>query len=92
MQTVTNKSATDSSDKTVVVLCETAGEDLFAIGGGYDLGGSTNNVIVTTSRPNGLAGEVPAGWRVEAEEIGLGQAGNWSVTAYAVCGTVQDAL
>jgi hypothetical protein len=82
----------DSGDKTglkaAVVLCEKGGEDLFAIGGGYKLEGSTDNVSVTVSRPDGLAGEVPAGWRVEAVETGPGQTGNWSITAYAVCANV----
>ena len=93
MQIVTNagrpNNASNSENKVVTVLCEWGGEDLFAIGGGYILGGSTANVSVTVSRPDGLAGEVPAGWRVEAVETGSGQSGSWSITAYAACANVK---
>ena len=88
MRVVPNN-ASDSENKVVTVRCEWGGEDLFAIGGGYILGGSTANVNVTVSRPDGLAGEVPAGWRVEAVETGAGQSGSWSITAYAACANVK---
>ena len=92
LQIVTEVGTSSSQDKTgnnaVVALCEAGGEDLFAVGGGYILGGEVENVTVTVNRPDGLAGEVPAGWRVEAVETGGGQSGSWTLTAYVVCGNV----
>lgn len=77
--------ANTSDDKEKVARCETAGEDLFAIAGGYRIQGDTDGVVIEMSRPDGLAGEVPAGWRVAAHGAGDG---NWTLEVYAVCANV----
>lgn len=69
----------------MVARCETAGEDLFAIAGGYRIQGDTDGVVVVMNRPDGLAGEVPAGWRVAADGTGTG---NWTLEVYSVCAIV----
>jgi membrane protein involved in colicin uptake len=52
------------------------------LGGGYELGGSANKVVVTVSE-KALYGE---GWFVGGQLIN-GQAGNWTIRAAAICGT-----
>jgi hypothetical protein len=52
------------------------------LGGGYELGGAANKVVVTTSE-KALYGE---GWFVGGQLIN-GETGNWTIRAIAMCGT-----
>ena len=72
--------------KSATANCTTAGENHKAIAGGVEILGTTNDVVVTETRPSGVAGEVPSGWQVSAE--GPTARGNWGVRAYAVCALV----
>ena len=76
-----------TSPKSVLVQCETAGEELSAIAGGAQLTGTAANIAIVETRPDGLAGEVPGGWRATAEAVGT-SSGSWGLTVYAVCANV----
>ena len=85
MQIVTAETAQNNTagSKSATASCATAGEDHLAVGGGVEILGTTTDVVVTETRPTGIAGEVPGGWQVSAE--GPTERGNWGVRAYAVC-------
>ena len=63
-----------------------------AIGGGAELRGSgvAPGVAIIVTRPDGLPGEVPGGWRAEASETSANHVGVWSLRVYAVCATVHS--
>lgn len=75
---VSATSAISSLNKSVVVGCP-AGQRVYGAGG--DINGGFGNVTLNSVTPNGALTQVV----VTAMENGA-FAGNWSVTAYAVCG------
>ena len=84
------------SPKELSVSCADQGDDLRAIGGGAWLSGPVTGsavftgVAITGTRPDGLPGEVPGGWRAIAHEISADVNGVWSLRVYAICATVQS--
>ncbi|MDG4801207.1 hypothetical protein [Micromonospora sp. WMMD980] len=75
-------SATNSNDyRTVTATCP-AGKVL--TGTGYELNGATGEAVVDDLRPNGGPATAPTSVTVGAYEADA-FAGNWSVTAYAIC-------
>jgi hypothetical protein len=75
-------SALDSeANKSATANCP-AGKE--AVGGGVRLEGELAEVAVTASYPVST-GNSRTGWSGIAHETGPGQAGNWSVVAFAVC-------
>ena len=72
----------------VIIQCETENDDLSAIAGGAMVSDTSGNVVIVDTRPDGVAGEVPKGWRASAVEAGGGVSGNWTLTVYAVCASV----
>ncbi|WFE35396.1 hypothetical protein [Micromonospora sp. WMMD975] len=75
-------SANNSNDfRTVTATCP-AGKVL--VGTGYELNGATGEAVVDDLRPNGGAATAPTAVTVGAYEADA-FAGNWSVTAYAIC-------
>jgi hypothetical protein len=78
-------SATNSTNKSFPVSCP-AGKKLLGAGG--EITGGAGQVVLNTVRPNsGLSSANAAGL-----EDGDGFAGNWSVTAYAVCANPPSGL
>ena len=79
----------NSNNKTgIVVQCETDNDNLSAIAGGASLSDTSGNVVIVETRPDGVPGEVPKGWRASAVESGGGVSGDWTLTVYAVCASV----
>ncbi|WFE40091.1 hypothetical protein [Micromonospora sp. WMMD998] len=75
-------SASNSNDfRTVTATCP-AGKVL--LGAGYELNGATGEAIVDDLRPNGGVATAPTAVTVGAYEADP-FAGNWNLTAYAVC-------
>ncbi|HVD39398.1 MAG TPA: hypothetical protein VNC16_00135 [Solirubrobacterales bacterium] len=78
-------SASDSeANKSATAECPSGKE---AIGGGARLEGELAEVSVTGSYPLST-GSVRNGWVALAHETGTGQAGNWSIVAFAVCAEI----
>ncbi|HXQ89469.1 MAG TPA: hypothetical protein VN733_07480 [Solirubrobacterales bacterium] len=76
------QSASDSeANKTATANCPNGKE---AIGGGARLEGELAEVSLTASYPFS-SGSSRTGWTAIAHETGGGQAGNWSIVAFAVC-------
>jgi hypothetical protein len=76
------QSASDSEpNKSATANCPSGKE---AIAGGTRLEGELAEVSVTGSYPFSN-GSSRTGWTAIAHETGAGQAGNWSVVAFAVC-------
>jgi hypothetical protein len=84
---VTQDSASNSEDKGAEALCVSADEGLSAIGGGAELRGATDGVVLVETRPVGLEGETPRGWTASAAEIN-DQPGTWVIRVYAICAVV----
>ncbi|MFG2102519.1 hypothetical protein ACGFJ5_18180 [Micromonospora echinaurantiaca] len=79
---VSTTSASNSTDfRSVTATCP-AGKVL--TGAGYELNGATGEAVVDDFRPNGGAATAPTAVTVGAYEAEA-FAGNWSVTAYAIC-------
>lgn len=79
---VNTSSASDSeANKSVTASCPSGKQ---AIAGGVRLEGELAEVSVTGSYPLS-SGSLRTGWEALAHETGTGQAGNWSVVAFAVC-------
>ncbi|MFC8850532.1 MULTISPECIES: hypothetical protein [unclassified Micromonospora] len=75
-------SANNSTDfRSVTATCP-AGKVL--TGTGYEINGATGEVVVDDLRPNGSAVSAPTAVTVGAYEADP-FAGNWNVTAYAIC-------
>jgi hypothetical protein len=84
---VTEVSASNSQNKTGVAECTAANEELSAVSGGAELSGGSDGVVITETRPTGLAGETPAGWTASA--VGTSPIdSDWTLTVYAVCAKV----
>lgn len=76
------QSPSDSEpNKAVTANCPTGKQ---AIAGGVRLEGELAEVSVTGSYPVS-SGSTRTGWEAIAHETGTGQAGNWSVVAFAIC-------
>lgn len=76
------QSVSDSEpNKTVTANCPSGKE---AVGGGARLEGELAEVSLTASYPFS-SGSSRTGWTAIAHETGTGQAGNWSIVAFAVC-------
>jgi hypothetical protein len=73
---VSNTSPSNSSDKTVTATC---GAGDVVLGGGHILSGSVN-LAAQSSYPSSSTVWSVTG--VETDNVG----GNWTVTAYAICG------
>ena len=84
---MTEVSASNSQNKTGVAECAVADEELLAISGGAKLSGGSDGVVITETRPTGLAEETPAGWTASAVETSLNTS-DWTLTVYAVCAKV----
>ncbi|WP_146603923.1 hypothetical protein [Micromonospora deserti] len=79
---VSATSASNSNDfRSVTATCP-AGKVL--TGAGYELNGATGEAVVDDFRPNGGPATAPTAVTVGAYEAEA-FAGNWSVTAYAIC-------
>ncbi|WP_146228143.1 hypothetical protein [Micromonospora sp. S4605] len=79
---VSATSASNSTDfRSVTATCP-VGKVL--TGAGYELNGATGEAVVDDFRPNGGAATAPTAVTVGAYEAEA-FAGNWSVTAYAIC-------
>ncbi|MFI7487988.1 hypothetical protein ACIBXA_06345 [Micromonospora echinaurantiaca] len=79
---VSTTSASNSTDfRSVTATCP-VGKVL--TGAGYELNGATGEAVVDDFRPNGGAATAPTAVTVGAYEAEA-FAGNWSVTAYAIC-------
>ncbi|MGC5306656.1 hypothetical protein [Micromonospora zamorensis] len=77
-------SVSNSSDYHSVTATCPAGKVL--TGTGYELNGVTGEGVVDDLRPNGGVATAPTAVTVGAYETEA-FAGNWSVTAYAICAT-----
>ncbi|MFG1677657.1 hypothetical protein [Micromonospora sp. NPDC049282] len=75
-------SASNSNDFRSAIASCPAGKVL--TGAGYELNGATGEAVVDDFRPNGGPATAPTALTVEAYEADA-FAGNWSVTAYAIC-------
>ncbi|MGB2571891.1 hypothetical protein ACPFP2_26085 [Micromonospora citrea] len=75
-------SATNSTDSRFVTATCPTGKVL--TGTGYEINGATGEVVVDDLRPNGGAATAPTAVTVGAYEADA-FAGNWNVTAYAIC-------
>jgi hypothetical protein len=51
------------------------------------ISGVADGVALVETRPVGLEGEIPSGWQAKAVEINE-QSGDWTLTVYAVCASV----
>ncbi len=79
---VNTSSVSDSEpNKSATASCLSGKQ---AIAGGVRLEGELAEVSVTGSYPLS-SGSLRTGWEALAHETGTGQAGNWSVVAFAVC-------
>jgi hypothetical protein len=78
---ITETSKLDSEDeKSVTAFCPTGKE---VLGGGVRISGEgSDKVVPTESSPNA---SLHLGWTASAREIEAKTAGNWSVSAFAVC-------
>ncbi|MFI5485633.1 hypothetical protein [Micromonospora echinaurantiaca] len=79
---VSTTSASNSTDFRSVSASCPVGKVL--TGAGYELNGATGEAVVDDFRPNGGAATAPTAVTVGAYEAEA-FAGNWSVTAYAIC-------
>ena len=85
MQRVTATSASNSAAKSVTATCP-SGKRLIGLGG--ETAGGSGQVVLDVIRPNqGLTAAV-----VTAREDQNGFAGNWTVSAYAVCAVAPQGL
>jgi hypothetical protein len=83
LERVTSTSASNSSNKSATATCP-AGKVLVGLGG--ELIGASGEVVIDDYTPNEFLTSATVTGN-EAVDLDGAYAGNWSVTAYAICAT-----
>ncbi len=82
---MTATSAFDSEENKFVTAECPAGKEV--IGGGARINGANTKTVVNETAPALSGGGVHFGWYAAGREV-TAEAGNWSVSAFAVCATL----
>jgi hypothetical protein len=83
LERVVSTSVNNSSNKSATATCP-AGKKVIGLGG--EIGGATGEVVIDDYTPNDILTSVTVTGN-EAVDIDGPYAGNWTVTAYAICAT-----
>ena len=83
LERVASTSVSNSSNKSATATCP-AGKSLVGLGG--ELSGASGEVVIDDYTPNELLTSATVTGN-EAIDLDGAYAGNWTVTAYAICAT-----